>query len=371
MASADAGSGLLRRGCFHGRARGAATARLGRFLGIVGRGDVERRRQAIGLEAVAFATGIGRLRRRRAGVAIGRNYRLRITPRPTATGTLQRRIGFEHGLGAVDQRLAFRERIRPALTGDLDGLLLLEPRAAQRAFFAGAVLTGPILTRGTLGALLAGTTLVTGDAILMRRTVLAGSLPVTASIFPIASWLARLVAVLRGAARWLAILAVVASRAVVAGLTVIPRAVIARLAIVALLTVVAAVAVLLAGADRLAFVAIIVVAIELERLLAARLLVLEPATLVGDHTEIVIGELQIIFGVDPVALTLRIAGEILVLLEQLIGIAACAAVDPVAIVGTTLAATLTRSATTTVIIIVAATTATTAVLPIVDQANVP
>ena len=45
-----------------------------------------------------------------------------------------------------------------------------------------------------------------------------------------------------------------------------------------------------------------------------------------------IGELQIIFGVDPVALHLRIGRQRLVFLEQLRGIAARAIVDAVAVV---------------------------------------
>ena len=44
-----------------------------------------------------------------------------------------------------------------------------------------------------------------------------------------------------------------------------------------------------------------------------------------------IRELQIIFGVDSVALALCVGRERLVFLEQLRGIAACAVVDPVAV----------------------------------------
>ena len=75
-----------------------------------------------------------------------------------------------------------------------------------------------------------------------------------------------------------------------------------------------------------------------------------------------VGELEVIFGVHPVARHLRIARHVAVLLEQLRRIAARAAVDPVAAVALTLAtATLTRA-------IAATTTAATAtVLPVVDQ----
>jgi hypothetical protein len=80
----------------------------------------------------------------------------------------------------------------------------------------------------------------------------------------------------------------------------------------------------------------------------------------------VIGELPIIFGVDPVALTLRLGRQILVLFVQLIGVAARAVVDAIAIVGT--AGIATRTLPT---IIAATTTATAAGLPIIDQAVRP
>lgn len=81
-----------------------------------------------------------------------------------------------------------------------------------------------------------------------------------------------------------------------------------------------------------------------------------------------VGELQVIFGVDAVALALRLHGEVLVLLEQLVRVAARAAVDAVAVVGTPLA-TLPRPVVAAAV--VATTAATAAVLPIVNQADVP
>ena len=84
-------------------------------------------------------------------------------------------------------------------------------------------------------------------------------------------------------------------------------------------------------------------------------------------------ELEVIFDVDAVALLLRVACEVLVLLVQLTRVAARAAVDAVAGIATTLAAaaTLALTATTTAAaIIIVATTATAAGLPVVDQACV-
>jgi len=123
---------------------------------------------------------------------------------------------------------------------------------------------------------------------------------------------------------------------------------------------------LFACADRFALVGEVVVAVIVELVaLAALRLVVEPAALIGDHAEIMIGELEIGLGRDPVALALRVGREVLVFLEQLRRIAAGAIVDAVAVVRTALAlATATLAPT----IVVAATAATAAGLPIVDQA---
>ena len=73
---------------------------------------------------------------------------------------------------------------------------------------------------------------------------------------------------------------------------------------------------------------------------------------VGDHTEIMVGELQIIFGLHAVAIMLGVLGKLLVLVEQLRGIAASAAVDPVARIGAALIAIIPASATAVIIAIV-------------------
>jgi hypothetical protein len=157
-------------------------------------------------------------------------------------------------------------------------------------------------------------------------------------------------------------------------------AVAARLARGALIAGIVAVAALLhllfAGADGIALVTEIVrVAVEtvgIEIVAVAARLFFEPSTLVADHAEIMVRELQIIFGGDAVALTLRIRGHVLVLFVQLAGIATGAAVDPVAIVAATLALTATViAATATAGPIIATTAASPTGLPIVDQAVRP
>ena len=107
-------------------------------------------------------------------------------------------------------------------------------------------------------------------------------------------------------------------------------------------------------------VELVLVAVELVALAALlRILFLEARARLGQHAEIVIGELQVIFGVHPVARHLRVASEILVFLKQLRGIATCAIVDAVARIGVVAAALLALATT--------AATATVVRLTIVDQ----
>lgn len=140
---------------------------------------------------------------------------------------------------------------------------------------------------------------------------------------------------------------------------------------------------LLGGADRLALVAIfLLIALEIaagcraeaetvvERIalrLTARLVV--AAALIAQDTEIMIGELQVIFGIDPVALHLRLTRHVAVFLVQLRRVAARAVVDPVAVVRP--ARTALSWVVPTAIAARAPATATATGLPIVDQAVVP
>ena len=86
--------------------------------------------------------------------------------------------------------------------------------------------------------------------------------------------------------------------------------------------------------------------------MAFRLGLVLTGLLVGDDTEIMFGELQIIFGLHAVAIMLGVLGKLLVLVEQLRGIAASAAVDPVARIGAALIAIIPASATAVIIAIV-------------------
>ncbi|MBB4153633.1 hypothetical protein GGQ80_001539 [Sphingomonas jinjuensis] len=288
----------LRRGRHLDRSGTRATATWLWLVGalvIGGRRDPERRRQAVGVDAIGLA-----LRLDRRCVAAG-------------TATAARRYGcvsLKHGFGAIVQRFVLRRRVRAVLPGDF--LTILAPRT----FVAIAALA----TLWTLAAL---------------RALATGFLTV----------------------------------AVPAVAAIVVAVAIAALAVLLAADAIA-VALLLAGTDRLALIAEIVVAIEIEivaRLDARLLLILEPAPLVGEHAEIMIRELEVIFCGDAVALALRIRREILVLLEKLGGVAARAVVDPITAVATSLAALALAVAATT---ITAATATPAAVLPIVDQATV-
>jgi hypothetical protein len=136
----------------------------------------------------------------------------------------------------------------------------------------------------------------------------------------------------------------------------------ARLTVLTILTVLT-VGTLLAFLTRL--VERILVAVAVEALVIAVLvivligtLILEPRAGFAQHTEIVIRELEIIFGLHTVAGELRIAGHVLVLLEQLRGIA------PAAL----FAATAATAASTETSRLLTPTTATAAALAIVHQA---
>jgi len=104
-------------------------------------------------------------------------------------------------------------------------------------------------------------------------------------------------------------------------------------------TIVAAMALRLL-ARRVAHVEIVAVTVAVELVILFRLLrlitaliavlLLEARAGLAQHPEIVIGELEIIFGVDPIALHLGVARQILVFLQQLRRIAARAIVDAIA-----------------------------------------
>jgi hypothetical protein len=306
-----------------------ATATTRRFLGrcfatVIG-GDGQRRWQQIGVEP---DRRLGFLTTRAAATTrlLGRGFSL---------GNRRGRWrGFEP-LGAVDARL---------------GAILLVASIVATIVIAVALGTVlPLRTRLTLGARL----------ILAILTLSIVALGTILTLRPILTILA------------LAFLAIVTAIAVVAAIAIAIAIILARaivvLLVVAIALVIAALVALIGDPLALALdagdglaVVVIILLVLVERLAVLATRLLEARARLGEHTEIMIRELEVIFGVHPIALHLRIAGEILVFLEQLRGIATCATVDAVAVILTTRVTTLRA-------LLLPATAATAAGLTIVDQ----
>ena len=82
--------------------------------------------------------------------------------------------------------------------------------------------------------------------------------------------------------------------------------------------------------------------------------------IIGEDAKIVIRELEVVFGLNPIVVQLRFARQLLVLFQHLRGIATRAGIDPV------VGQIATAAASATVVVIVTA-TATTIVVPIAIQ----
>lgn len=107
-----------------------------------------------------------------------------------------------------------------------------------------------------------------------------------------------------------------------------------------------------------AFLELVILEARAALLVLMRILILEPGAILVEDAEIMVRELEIIFGHDTVALSLGVTREIPIFLMQLGRVAARPVVDPVASIGAIAAGAPHLRA--------AAATAT-AVLPIVDQ----
>jgi len=104
---------------------------------------------------------------------------------------------------------------------------------------------------------------------------------------------------------------------------------------------------------------IAILVIEVVIALAARVLFLEPGAALAKDAEVVIRELEIIFGLDAVARELRVTRHALVFLEELRGVTALAIVLPVPRLSTEVLTPLSP------------TTAPAAALSLIDQIRLP
>jgi hypothetical protein len=228
------------------------------------------------------------------------------------TGTAARAGRFFRFVGrsvATDRTDSGRKEVGDAasllLRLDRLGLLFLarpalEPLAARTILTNALVSLRPIVTRA-----------------IIARPLLAGPIVTRAVVaLPVVAW---------AVVAWAVFARTVIARAVIAIAVAAVEAVTARLAILALgalRTLLEAVLVALAVHQLVVPLVIILV--------AGRTLVFEAGAGFPEHAEIVIRELEIIFGLDTVAGELGVAGHVLVLFEQLRGIAAAALVTAVA-----------------------------------------
>ncbi len=245
----------------------------------------------------------------------------------------------------IDPRFVLRlDTLAPrAGHGTLGGPVII---GALRALdpLGGTVIVRALRALGTLAILAFGPILLLGAVLLLRSILLGPILPLVA--------VATLLLLLLGPILLLTvlllrpILAFVAIAFLLAARLLLLLLLLQRLVVVAALVVIA--------------FAVVVIAVVVDSLATRAALLVELRAAFAEHAEIMIGELQPIFGLDPVASLLRIARETLVFLEQLRRIATLALVAGVApaIVARHSLGTLLSTTTAT---------ATDAVLTIIDQ----
>ena len=206
-------------------------------------------------------------------------------------------------------------RLGRACLGGGGRLALLDRTGRGRLGLCGYRLLDTRLIIATL-AILAQPTLFAGLAILAGLPLLAGL-----ALFALLLLLARLLLLATIALLLLALIAIFAGLAHVALLR-LRRLGADGFAVVAIFVAVAIIV------EIIEIVAILAVLVLLLTLTLA--LLVEAGASLGEHTEIMVRELEIIFGHHPIALGLGVTREIAVFLVELDGVAARPIVDPVA-----------------------------------------
>lgn len=217
---------------------------------------------------------------------------------------------------------------------------------------------------------LGGTRLIVRSAIVAVPARIAAALACTTMIVVIIIIVVRRLIVLTAVRVTIIIVVIVIIVVMIIGIIAAARIAVIRpvvllpviLLIAALLPVVVPAAVIVVVT--IVIVIRVIVAVVIAIIAVTRLLLVLPGLEIGLHTEIVIGELQIIFRVHPVIIHLRILRELLVFLQKLSGIAARAIVDPVLMIETTTTAAIVLL---TVVVIVVATAATAVGLTIIHK----
>lgn len=105
------------------------------------------------------------------------------------------------------------------------------------------------------------------------------------------------------------------------------------------------------AATVIAIIAVIIIGLfTIITALAARFVL--TGLVISNHAEIMVGKLQVIFGLHPVTIMLGILGQLFILIQQLRRIAPCPAVNPVGIMASALIAIATATAAIIITIVI-------------------
>lgn len=288
--------------------------------------------------------------RRRQAISVDRNIVVCVL----------RRIGDRHSTARATTARTIGFFVAPGSGCSLDILIgliaLIDLRATRRAI--GTVSRrGITLASATAAIGIARGVAITGAAIALMIAVLVTTIgPVTVTVA--AFTLPVSLAVTLGTT----ITGIPAIRTVAPIAAVVPLAAIITSVVTAIIPPIALIGIdpVIGHTFDIAVEILVIAIFELVVRATARLTFFEARTRFGEHAEIMIGKLQIIFCIDPVALHLGVARQRLVFLEQLGRVAARPIINAIAVFGTTPGIATTLRA-------LPATTATAAGLTIIDQ----
>ena len=222
--------------------------------------------------------------------------------------------------GSISYRLFSGRPRRTIIAARLQTAATTNKRIPSRC--SGLLLISDIPRRriGRRSAIFLHRTLEAGRTILTGATILTGLAIFTgATIFPLLAFFAGC-----------AFLAIAALIAVTRGIL---------LPVIGLLTIKALLLVRLVFAFRGGkFVLVRLFFAAFAAIVGAGALLFLTDTGIGDHAEIVVGKLQVIFGLNAITVEVCVLRQLAILFEHLGGIAPCAAVDPVELLAATLRA---------------------------------
>jgi hypothetical protein len=246
-----------------------------------------------------------------------------VKPRPSGRrsdiGIVAGRAARTPSARGLDRRLALDRRDGGRQDLERDPLLVHFLAVSQPRLGPGPNALGPALAVALVAIFALGADRASGAIVATGTALVVAGVVANRAIVAIVARLVAGGAILAVVAAEGPIVALVADGpivAIVAGGTLI--------AVVAIVPLVAIVVAVVGGDGGLVLILVLVRPVIVA--LAPLLLEADPAFV--EHPEIMLGILEIIFGLDAVALKLRVAGERLVFLEKLAGIAARAVLRP-------------------------------------------